>query len=49
MVTDLLATVVLLNLEGIGNIAGVPLGVIGGVIGVGLGIIVLVKIRKGPS
>jgi hypothetical protein len=49
MVTDLVATVVLLNLEGIGNIAGVPLGVIGGVIGVGLGIIVLLKIKNKPQ
>jgi ubiquinone biosynthesis protein len=48
MVADLLATVVLLNLEGIGSFLGVPLGVAGGVIGVGLGIIILLKIRKSP-
>jgi ubiquinone biosynthesis protein len=49
MVADLLATVVLLNLEGIVNIIGVPLGVIGGAIGIILGVIILVKIRKGPT
>ncbi len=47
LVADLLATAVLLHLEGVQKIAGIPLGGFGITIAAFLGVAVLFKIRKG--
>lgn len=47
LVADLLATAILLHLEGVRRIAGVPLASTGAVVGVILAFVVAAKIRKG--
>ncbi|MBI2551165.1 AarF/ABC1/UbiB kinase family protein [Candidatus Uhrbacteria bacterium] len=49
LTADLLATAVLLHLEGVNSIAGIPLGFAGVVIGIVLGVVVLAKVRQGPN
>ncbi|OGL66554.1 hypothetical protein A2856_02600 [Candidatus Uhrbacteria bacterium RIFCSPHIGHO2_01_FULL_63_20] len=49
LVADLLATAVLLHLEGVERVAGIPFGAAGLVIGTVLGLLVLSKIRQKPS
>ncbi len=49
LVTDLIATAILLSIEGINSIAGIPFGIIGAAVGAVLGIIALAKIKKGPQ
>lgn len=49
LVADLLATAVLLHLEGVERIGGVPLALVGVAIGAVLGLVVFSKIRKGAG
>lgn len=48
LVADLLATTVLLRLEGVERVAGLPLGSVGLLIAVILSVVVLLKIRQRP-
>lgn len=48
LTADILATAVLLHLEGVTNIAGVPLGTAGVLVGIILSVVVFQKIRRRP-
>jgi len=49
LVADLIATAILLSIEGVNSIFGVPFGVMGAAVGAVLGVIVLLKIKDKPQ